>query len=706
MSDWENLTRRIEQLSQYKGKTNTPDPKRSEKINRRKARIYESKGGEVTASLSSAEEMIEPSVSLSEEISDLSDFPDIDFTENFDDTVSETLAEVIELSEMDDNDTWDKNLSIMERQSQVSRRTNQPDPERSEKIHQRRIRIDESKAKEITASPTADKEYIKQLEYNISAENSVLFDLSENSDRAVPATAKTEKVIEPDASDAADTVHFLDEIYPGNGRKIEEQEKKTEKKVRKKKAQSADVVLNDLALTLVEREDKVSAIMAELMKTKEYLALVNKQLYIYDSECGCFEKCDRVEGSMRIRSLIPSELQNKLSYSNYTDAYKLLCISGEIQKKDDFFSFNTPYTNCSNGVYDALHDTFLSKSPKYGFTNCLLSRYDPEAKHMKWDKYLDYITLGNPELKRLWRVVLGYIFSNYNNAKVGILVYGAPHTGKSVLCNLIERFFGSTKVSHVDISMFSKPEFTAHTAGKALNIVPDLKNDKLSDVGYLKSLLSHLDTISARSLYNNPQEIKSQTKMLFATNHLLSFDITKSSANDIEAVFNRLLYLPFVNAPVTKSQENKHLADELWEERDGILTWALRGGLQEYIDIGENFPAAARSEEIKDRNVRQYCPEMTFCTEYLAEEKGEWVSTLSIRDAYASYCMENGIVRKKKLDILTYIDEHLCVQKERGRVIDASGNKSNCWHYKNLKLLWTSEDEEDDGEDEEDYSED
>ena len=491
---------------------------------------------------------------------------------------------------------------------------------------------------------------------------------------------------------ADEEVPFLDQVFSGNEKKPPKETKKTGKKAGRR-SMAADGIMNNLGMTLAENKDKVSAVMAELMKVRERLALVNKQLYIYDQESGCFEMCGRDDAAMRIRSMIPKELKNRISYSDYKQAYQLLRISEEIEKKDNFFSFNTHYVNCGNGVYDALHGTLVPHSHRYAFTNCLEANYDPDAGCPRWIAYLDCITCSDPELKRLWRCVIGYLLSNYNNAKVGILVYGASNTGKSVMCNLIERFFGSKKVSHVDISLFGKPELAAHTANKILNVVPDLNNTSLTDVGRLKSLLSHLDTQSLRLLYGNPVEVKSQTKMLFATNHELTFDVKKCSPNDIEAIFNRMLYIPYVNAPVPKSQMNRHLADQLWAERNGILTWAMTG-LQDYLDCGENFPYAEKSEELKAHNAAQYCPEMGFVDRYIAEAEGEWISTRDLRNAYSAYCRANGVVSTGKLSILTYVEEHLGIRKIRGRVKDANDNEKNCWHFKNLRLLWVPEDAE------------
>lgn len=489
---------------------------------------------------------------------------------------------------------------------------------------------------------------------------------------------------------------FDDLFMKGSGFEPKKQSKK------KRAVQGAESTLAD---TLADSKEKISVLLAEFMKAKEHLALVNKQLYIYNRKTGYYEYCGKEEASMRMVGIVPKELHSRISTSDYSQAYSFLRISHELRKEDAFFKYNTPYVNCLNGVYDVENDEMIEKSHKFAFTNCVLANYDPDARCPKWLEYLNYITAGDEEMEELWRVVIGYLLSHYDNAKTGFLIYGIPHTGKSVLCNLIERFYGGKNVSHVDISMFNRPEFVAHTAGKALNVVPDLTNDSLKDVGRFKSLLSHLDKQAAKALYANPIEVESHTKMLFATNHYLSFAPKKASAEDIVAVFNRLMFLPFLNPPLRVGMENKHLADELWAERDGIFTWAM-GGLRSYIESGENFPTAARSEELKTNNLARYCPEKAFVAQYIEmADEDSWISTKELRSAYESYCTENGIVRNRKLDILTYVQSHLGVAKEKGRVKDADGEEHNWWHFKGMKLLWEP-DEIDEEEDEADEDED
>jgi putative DNA primase/helicase len=236
---------------------------------------------------------------------------------------------------------------------------------------------------------------------------------------------------------------------------------------------------------------------------------------------------------------------------------------------------------------------------------------------------------------------MGYIFSSYNNAKLAFLLYGIPHTGKSVLASLLSKIVGEQYVTNVDLSMLHRQEYAASLSNALLNVAPDLKNTELKDVGFFKSLVSHDDTIMARSLYSNPTKIRCEAKMLFSSNHLISFS-PDVGIYDIEAVFNRLLYFPFQNTPIKDEENNKHLSDELYEkERDAIFTWAM-GGLRYYVEHNETFPECGLSAEIKARNVAQYCPEKIFFSEAIKKADGKFESSLAIKEAFDEFCKETG----------------------------------------------------------------
>jgi len=459
-----------------------------------------------------------------------------------------------------------------------------------------------------------------------------------------------------------------------------------EEKKRKKRAKNDTKDFNiQLEEMIAARNGNSGNLMAELMKHSEKIFVVDKSLWLYNEKNGCFSICDKADVSTKLRSLLDSYNRMKISAREYKEAYEQLLISDEIILEGDFFE-NQPYVNCLNGVVDVHNKMLLGHSPKFLFKHCIQANYDPNTNCKKFLEYADYITGGDKELKKLLRVIMGYIFSHYNNAKKAILIYGIPHTGKSVLNNVIERIIGKSQVSHVDLAMLQKQEYAASLAGMLLNVAPDLKNVPLKDVGFFKSLVSHDDTISTRALYSNPGSIKGETKMLFSSNHLIEFD-KSVDVYDIEAVFNRLLYFPFQNRPITDNDDNKHLSDELYAERDGIFTWAIKG-LSKYIDNNENFPESEKSQKIKSKNIARYCSEKVFFNEYLEiTDKDTYESSKLIKDLYDEYCKEFNI--KKKGNINTYLTEHEALIKKKVRLnsygkIISSGNP--IWAYEGIKI--------------------
>lgn len=300
-------------------------------------------------------------------------------------------------------------------------------------------------------------------------------------------------------------------------------------------------------------------------------------------------------------------------------------------------------------------------------------------------EYVDHITAGDKELKHLLRVMIAYLASHYNNGKAALLLYGIPHTGKSVLCNLIGRIIGEEYLSYVDLSMLQRQEYVASLSGKLLNIAPDLKNEALKDVGFFKSLVSHDDKIAARSLYSNPTTIKCETKMLFSTNHLLLFD-SSLGLYDIEAVVNRLIYFPFQNKPISSSQENKHLSDLLYEEKDAIFTWAM-DGLRDYVKNNEQFPKAKLSEEMKALNMAKYCPEKMFFQTCLKSADGKYESVTAIKEAYDQFCQKAEV--KHKGNIVSFLKEHEKIEELKTRINEdgfKASSGGSIWVFEGIRL--------------------
>ena len=506
------------------------------------------------------------------------------------------------------------------------------------------------------------KELRKQVDSALSSsiDMNVLF----SSNRASPLLIK-ESMIQPTSGEEVLLAsRFLKSPQPDKRNKDAKKRRKQHKQ-NKKRRKEAGYALSD---HLLEANSKTGPMMAEVMKYSSNIVLAEEELWIYNEERGCYRPATYHEIARELRALLPYEEQMKLTSREYKECFEQLKLSNEIQHPDGFFE-NHPLVNCENGVLDVRQGKLLDRSPDYFFKHCIHASYLPGSTCPKFMEYVEHITGRNKDLKRLLRVIIGYLCSHYNNAKVAFLIYGIPHTGKSVLLNVLERIIGEEYVSHTDLAMLQKQEYVAALSGKLVNLAPDLRNEMLKDVGFFKSLVSHDDQVDARVLYGNPKKVKGETKMIFSSNHLLSFD-PALGVFDIEAIFNRLIYFPFQNKPISREKENKHLSDEIIEEKDAIFTWAMKG-LKDYVENNESFPECSLSTELKERNMAAYCPEKIFTATCLKHAENTFESSTAIREAFERFCMEVGV--KSKPNIALYLEEHERLVKSKKR-IDEDGH--------------------------------
>ena len=132
-------------------------------------------------------------------------------------------------------------------------------------------------------------------------------------------------------------------------------------------------------------------------------------LYLYNADTGCYKESSQRDIAKESRSSLALEDQLKITSRQYKESYDQLMISGELECKDGFFE-NMPYVNCLNGVVDVCGEKLLKHSPDFCFKHCINANYVPgEGKCERFLEYLDYITGGQKDLKRLLRVLISCV---------------------------------------------------------------------------------------------------------------------------------------------------------------------------------------------------------------------------------------------------------------------------------------------------------
>ena len=415
----------------------------------------------------------------------------------------------------------------------------------------------------------------------------------------------------------------------------------------------------------------VSSIISELFSASNFIASCQDEIYYYDKAHGCFVK--------RVALYVKRDLMNQfsdderlvVSADNVNKAYKHLLLNPDIQR-DLTQKVNLPLINCENGVYNLETGELEKHSPQFGFTSYIQAKYDKNAKGKVFKRFLKDITAGNKDSIQFLQEVIGYLLSTYVWAKKAFIFYGVPNSGKSVLLNVIGKIIGKENVSNVALQQLSD---SCHVA--QLKDASDLPQAPIKDIGVFKSVVSSLDVIETKELYKNPTSQPCYCKLAFGTNQFVP--LNRLDANNAAAFFERLIIVPFTKS-IPEGQRNLSLAEDLFKERDYILTWAIKG-LKRLVENNFVFSLTKESKDVLLLYKSRYCPEQVFFEKYLEFNEDSLISRVEVQKRYEEFAYKRNL-NVKSHDILNYITlNYSQVKLERKRI---NGSKNPIAVYEGL----------------------
>lgn len=346
-------------------------------------------------------------------------------------------------------------------------------------------------------------------------------------------------------------------------------------------------------------------IIAQSIIKEKKIICMNEELYIYDKKKGYYKLLSDHMCKVLIMSLIPEEISKYTIAYDIEDILRLIKIYPNIQLEAENLRKNKNLVNCFNGVYDVEGEKLLPHDPKYYFFNVINAEYNSniskeKVNNSKFVKFLEDITKGDGELKRLLKQIVGYTLSSRNNMKKLFLLYGKGDTGKSIMLDLITNLIGEENVCNVELSYLDDKKYLAELFGKMLNVCQELPDSGIKDTGTIKALVNDTDKVICRPLYKQPFSFYNKCKIICATNNLPSLD--NKSYIDNSAFFNRIVVIPFENViPIEK--QDRDLISKLKKEKEIVLRWAMDGLVE--LKINEwRFNSCKISEEytLKYRN--------------------------------------------------------------------------------------------------------
>ncbi|MGN8843001.1 phage/plasmid primase, P4 family [Niallia sp. HCP3S3_B10] len=285
--------------------------------------------------------------------------------------------------------------------------------------------------------------------------------------------------------------------------------------------------------------------------------------------------------------------------------------------------------NFQNGVYNLDVGTLSEYPETYRTAIQLNVAYNSEQDCPKFKNFLEEVL--EPEDILTIQELSGYLLTAETQAQKAFVLVGPGQSGKSTYISMMEEIIGLDLVSNVSFQNLSDKFYPAELKGKLLNTFSDLPQKDIGDTGMFKSLVAG-DSTSVNKKYKNPFTLNNTARFLFSCNKIPANYVDTSTG-----FYRRLVFIPF-NKPVSNLKINRNLKEELLEEKEGIVQWALLG-LQRLINNGYSFTESANSKKLMKEYMKRNNSTLWFCDEHCELDIASNVSGKRLYDEYKKACL-------------------------------------------------------------------
>ena len=272
--------------------------------------------------------------------------------------------------------------------------------------------------------------------------------------------------------------------------------------------------------------------------------------------------------------------------------------------------------------------------------------YDPEAESPDWEKFMDEIMEGDPELIEYVQKCLGYSLSAATFQECFFTAYGkTTRNGKGTLDGTIQHMLGDYARAADPVTFESKKyktgggEDVARLAGARYVSVYEPSEGMVLDSSLIKAMSGN-DKITGRFLYENSFEFVSSFKIWFFTNHLPNI------TDDTVFKSGRVLLVPF-NRHFSEQEQDKGLKARLQKQENisGIFNWCMEGFQKMALEGKLKIPDKVKKDIEKYRKSNDRIGEFLeecFRPHIDGPVPSTRIKLADIYKAYCRWCMDNN----------------------------------------------------------------
>lgn len=286
-----------------------------------------------------------------------------------------------------------------------------------------------------------------------------------------------------------------------------------------------------------------------------------------------------------------------------------------------------------NGIFDLMENKLIDFDPDLVILNQMNVDYVAEAYCKKTDDFLNHVSNGCQDTRKLLEEMIGYSLLRRNELRKSFILVGGKATGKSTFLHMLLRLHGTENVSSLDLAEINERFSKAALFGKTLNIGDDIDDDYIRNTATLKKAVSG-EPIKGEFKGKDGFYFIPYCKLIFSANAMPRI------RNNRNAVLDRLVIIPFEKT-YDEDDFDPYLKDKL--TTDESLSYLLNLGLKALNGVqkrqGFTIPksVAKKLEEFELDNdpILQFIQEITE-DDYLNE------SNKKVYKDYKNFCSING----------------------------------------------------------------
>lgn len=291
-----------------------------------------------------------------------------------------------------------------------------------------------------------------------------------------------------------------------------------------------------------------------------------------------------------------------------------------------------------NGTLDLRTGALQPHAPGHLITKIIPIDYSESAQCPRFLAFLDRVLGSNVELIEFVQRYLGMCLTGDVSEQRMLIFVGQGANGKSVLLELVKRILAEYACDAAPTLLCADgrsehPTEVADLWGRRLVIASETEHGATLKLQMLKRITGD-PTLKGRFMHRDFFEFDRTNKTIMVTNSL-----PKIKENN-EAAWRRIWVVPF-NVVIPEAERNPKLAEELWQEREGILAW-LADGCAKWRRDGIKAPACVEAATGAYRD-REH-PENRFIREMLVVglDDRQFVPCATLESAFREWCGRTG----------------------------------------------------------------